>query len=205
MNYTEYIQQLVVRSKENKIKWNRWEEWFYENYLKWNWRVRKQVVLWNRICDFVIHKKWIRIEVDWKHHFKKWYKSYDKKWDRILFNRYGFITLRVKDYSDIDAKSAIDFIKSVSWDFNKRLVFIKSHIRNNNICNLDYSDMSSDEIITIDYYKSLYPELIKKTRIKKEKKMKEEVNANIKIKKVNVNRDHFSSAWVNLLYKSFKN
>ena len=204
--YLDEIQRIVYFAKINKKKINRWEERFYNTYLKDKYRTRKQVVLWKRICDFILPKLWIRIEVDGPHHYTSSYKAYDKKWDRILFERYGYITLRVKDFDNERAEEIMEIISKVVWNNQERLLFIKEYIRCKDISTIKDEDLTINWKMTIDYYKELYKIKDKKARTIKEKKISIKKQKIIKEKsqsKISVDRSHFSSLWVNMLYKTF--
>jgi len=150
--------RLYEYQQQNLSYWTKWEKRFYDNYLANSWlkKVKRQTILWQRICDFIITKHWIRVEIDWDHHYTSWYKSYDKKRDRILFERYWFITLRIKDFDDVNASKSIEYIKKVKRDHAKRLIFIKKNIRDKEVKDIDREKYSEEWKLVIDYYFSLY-------------------------------------------------
>lgn len=148
--------QLREYKKINLSYWTKWEKWFFEKYLKGRHRYRRQIILWRRICDFILPNKWIRIEIDWEHHNSKWYKEYDHERDKRLFERYWFITLRVKDYDDSQAVKVINFSKGITWSSKDRIKFIKQHIRWREIYEVDEELFDYEWKITVLYRKSLY-------------------------------------------------
>lgn len=192
--------RLYEYKQQNLSYWTKWEKWFYDGYLIKDWikkRIKRQTIIWQRICDFTLSNYWIRVEIDWKHHNTSWYKAYDKKRDRIIFERYWWITLRIEDFDDIKARNVIEYIKDTKRNHSKRLEFIKKNIRDKDIKDIDREKYSDEWKKTIDYYLSLYKEEIKKP--KKVKEVKKPIERKILVDK---KRDY--SMWVSMLYSSFK-
>lgn len=193
--------RLYEYKQQNLSYRTKWEKRFYDNYLINSWlkRIRRQTIIWQRICDFIITEHWVRIEIDWKHHYTKWYKAYDKKRDRILFERYWYITLRIQDFDDKNAIEAIDYIKSIKRNHMRRLQFIKKSIRDKDINDIDRKLYSNEWKMVIDYYFTLYnKEAIVPKALIKEKNP-------IKIKKQFIDPPRSYSLWISTLYKSFCN
>lgn len=195
--------RLYEYKQENLSYRTKWEKRFYDNYLINSWlkRIRRQTIIWQRICDFIITEHWVRIEIDWKHHCTKWYKAYDKKRDRILFERYWYITLRIQDFDDKNALEVIDYIKSIKRNHMRRLQFIKKSIRDRDINDIDRELYSNEWKMVIDYYFTLY----NKEAIALKAPMKEKIKTPIKVKKQFIDPPRSYSVWISTLYKSFCN
>jgi len=196
--------KLFEYKKQNLSYRTKWEKRYYDNYLINNWikkKIKRQTIIWKRICDFTLSSYWIRIEIDWKHHNTSWYKAYDKKRDRIIFERYWWITLRIEDFDNKKASESIEYIKSISRNHMKRLRFIKKNIRDKNIKDIDREIYSEEWKLVIDYYLNLYKqERVKtiKSTVRDENKI---VQKKIKNKVIEPPRSY--SLWISLLYKSF--
>ncbi len=196
--------RLYKYKQQNLSYRTKWEKRFYDNYLINSWlkKIRRQTIIWQRICDFIITKHWARIEIDWKHHYTKWYKAYDKKRDRILFERYWYITFRIPDFDEEKAFDTISSIKLIKRNHMRRLQFIKKNIRDKNIEDIDRERYSYDWKVTIDYYISLYSKEIEHKKMNIPKiEISNKVNIP-RVKKINLDPPKVYWTWISLLYKS---
>lgn len=195
------MSRLSKYKEQNLLYWTKWEKRFYDNYLLNSWlkKIRRQSILWQRICDFIITRHWVRVEIDWKHHDTSWYKAYDKKRDRILFERYWLITLRIKDFDDKKAIESIDYIRRIKRDHTKRLQFIKKNIRDKEKEDIDREKYSDEWKLVIDYYFSLYKQETVKTG---ESTPIREKKTGQKIKKEVIEPPRSYSVWISMLYNS---
>ena len=182
----------------------KWEKWFFDKYLFQKYKIKRQSIVWRRICDFIIPSKWVRIEIDWSHHNTKWHKAYDLAWDRHIFEMWWYITLRVVDFDEQKANKVMKFVEEKQYTWLKQIRFIKKHIRGKKPEEVNESDYSWDEKNIVLYWKSLY----KQNKVKEKKVIKvikeKSTNSTIKVKTLarqkHTQQPKEYSFWVNLFY-----
>jgi very-short-patch-repair endonuclease len=109
----EHHAHMAMRQKQNKARASKAEDWFFDKLRgnKYSWT--KQARWGFRIFDFWCHELGVAIEVDGKEHdhFK------DSMKDNSVWKRTRIVVIRVRNFNEEDATSAINKIYTIeSWN-----------------------------------------------------------------------------------------
>lgn len=103
----ERQKQNIVSCKKSKA-----EDWMKDKLAETGLKWRRQAEWGYRLFDFWNHKLGIAVEVDGKEHNKE----YDSYRDKYNYERSGIIVLRVRNFNEDDAITALSVIgKTEDW------------------------------------------------------------------------------------------
>jgi very-short-patch-repair endonuclease len=117
----EYMRERKAQNRA-RIPWLKAERWFLEGYLgklpsETRFKFSRQATWGYRLFDFWFHDRGVVVEIDGPEHNA----GYDAYRDRYNFLRSGIIVLRVRNFHENDALTAVDNLqRECSWESRRR-------------------------------------------------------------------------------------